>query len=98
VELPSVRFVDKAVRDKFFPSLQGVRYLHDLLCHEDLFELLEAPLNQLKPPLVEVSVYDILSHPRNKTVVERHLPGLDLSLVRDLKVYRKQKETDEAEW
>ncbi|KAJ7900400.1 hypothetical protein B0H14DRAFT_3767158 [Mycena olivaceomarginata] len=29
---------------------------------------------------------------------ERHLPGLDLSLVRDLKVYRKQKETDEAEW
>lgn len=98
VELPSVRFVDKAVRDKFFPSLQGVRYLHDLLCHKDLFELLEAPLNQLKPPLVEVSVYDILSRPRNKTVVERHLPGLDLSLVRDLKVYRKQKETDEAEW
>ncbi|KAJ7675172.1 hypothetical protein B0H14DRAFT_3686674 [Mycena olivaceomarginata] len=74
VELPSVRFVDKAVRDKFFPSLQGVRYLHDLLCHEDLFELLEAPLNQLKPPLVEVSVYDILSRPRNKTVVERHPP------------------------
>ncbi|KAJ7349448.1 hypothetical protein DFH08DRAFT_1079735 [Mycena albidolilacea] len=98
VDLPSARLVDKPIRDKNFPSLQGVRYLHDLLRYEDLLELLEAPLDQQKPPLVAVSVYEILSRSRNKKVVDRYLPGLDLSLVRDLKVYRKQKETDEAEW
>jgi hypothetical protein len=84
------------IRDKSFPSLRPLRYLHDLVNAPELAEILaEVDLDDLG--IVSLSVREILGRPENLELRRRHLPKLDLS-TNDTLVYFKLGEVDDNWW
>ncbi|KAF8210616.1 hypothetical protein K438DRAFT_1753256 [Mycena galopus ATCC 62051] len=86
----------KPVSDINFPSLKLLHYLHDVFEELELTAQLDVNFEHFE--LVRVPVCKVLSQSQNTELMDKELPGLDLTSTKDLYIDQHVKNEVNTEW